>query len=125
MEYRIFTTNELKDILNKHKEWLDDSSKGQKANLSSADLRFANLSSADLRFANLSSANLLIFQFQKHTAYYTKDGSLRIGCICLPITEWADTFNNIGTNQGYSFEQIQLYGQFITMCLNNFKQETK
>ena len=49
---------ELKDILEKHKIWLNDSSKGKRADLSYADLSYANLRSADLRYANLSYANL-------------------------------------------------------------------
>jgi len=53
MKLKTYTADELKEILNKHKEWLESSSKGERANLS-----FANLSSADLSFANLRSANL-------------------------------------------------------------------
>ena len=60
---------ELKDMLDKHKEWLKDNSKGKRfvlkssadlsyADLRSADLRSADLSSADLSYANLRSANL-------------------------------------------------------------------
>ena len=65
---RDITKQELKEILNEHKLWLKDSSKGKKADLSSAnlrsvDFRFADLSSAkfssaNLRFANLNSAKL-------------------------------------------------------------------
>jgi uncharacterized protein YjbI with pentapeptide repeats len=63
MALREISKDELAKILKEHAEWLEDSSKGGRADLSSADLRsanlrFANLSSADLRFANLSSANL-------------------------------------------------------------------
>ena len=49
---------EIKIILIEHKEWLQNSLKGKRANLSSADLRSANLSFADLRCADLSSADL-------------------------------------------------------------------
>ena len=55
--------NKLKEILDKHKKWLNNEPGGEKANLSYADLHSANLSSADLssanlRYANLSSADL-------------------------------------------------------------------
>ena len=55
---------ELDKILDNHKLWLKtNGAEGERANLSSADLRsadlsYANLSSADLRSADLSYANL-------------------------------------------------------------------
>ena len=64
---------QLNDILENHKKWLDDEEDGERANLIGANLRFANLSDtnlsyadlsgtdlsyADLRFANLSDTNL-------------------------------------------------------------------
>ena len=57
------TKERLAEILEKHKLWLEDSSKGEKADLSEADLsradlRRANLSWADLSWADLSGANL-------------------------------------------------------------------
>ena len=52
-------SQELKDRLEAHKEWLADSSKGKRLVLdSSANLRYADLSSADLSSANLSYADL-------------------------------------------------------------------
>ena len=48
----------LGEILRLHEEWLKDSSKGSRANLSGADLSGANLSRANLLCANLSRANL-------------------------------------------------------------------
>jgi uncharacterized protein YjbI with pentapeptide repeats len=41
-----------------HKRWLHGETGGERANLSSADLRYADLSSANLRYADLSSADL-------------------------------------------------------------------
>ena len=52
------TKEELKEILDSHKKWLNDEPDGKKANLSGANLRYADLSGANLRFANLSGANL-------------------------------------------------------------------
>ena len=51
-------TNELKKVLDEHKQWLTDSSKGKKANLRGANLREANLRGADLREADLQRADL-------------------------------------------------------------------
>ncbi len=53
----------LKNILEKHRKWVLGESDGERADLSSADLRYAdlrdaNLSSADLRYADLRYANL-------------------------------------------------------------------
>ena len=60
---RTFTKAQLKEILAKHKAWLNNEDGGERADLSSTDLRHANLSyanlrSADLRSANMSSTNL-------------------------------------------------------------------
>ena len=95
------------------------------ANLSCADLRSADLSCADLRsadlsFANLHAANLLSFQFNKHVAYFTIDGTLSIGCERLPITEWVICFKEIGKANDYSDLEIEAYGDFIKMCLKVF-----
>ena len=53
----------IKEILEKHKKWLNAEDGGERAdlsyaNLSDADLRGANLSDADLSYANLSDADL-------------------------------------------------------------------
>ena len=49
---------ELKEILDNHKKWLNDEPGGKKANLRDADLRGADLSFADLRGADLRGADL-------------------------------------------------------------------
>ncbi len=53
-----YTSEQLKEILAKHAEWLADNSKGARANLSYADLSGANLKSANLDKADMSGANL-------------------------------------------------------------------
>ena len=53
-----YTNEKLKEIIEKHKKWLDNEKDGEKANLQGADLRSANLRGADLWSANLRSANL-------------------------------------------------------------------
>ena len=62
---KTFTEQELKEILRKHKLWLEDSDQQDAewadlsgADLSRADLSWANLSRADLSGADLSGANL-------------------------------------------------------------------
>ncbi|MCA6565599.1 MAG: pentapeptide repeat-containing protein [Pseudanabaena sp. M151S2SP2A07QC] len=92
------------------------------ADLSSANLSYADLSSANLSSADLRSANLMIFQMQRHQAFYTFDGTLRIGCEVMPITEWALGFKQIGKANGYTGEQIEAYGDFVMMCLKHFKR---
>ena len=49
---------ELKEILEKHKKYLDDAPDGERANLFDANLRNANLCDADLCDADLCNANL-------------------------------------------------------------------
>ena len=52
------TREELQEILDKHKKWLNDEDGGEKANLRGADLRGANLRCANLEDANLRGADL-------------------------------------------------------------------
>ncbi len=52
------TPEELKQILDEHKAWLADNSKGKRANLSDADLSCTDLYDADLRWVNLRNADL-------------------------------------------------------------------
>ena len=57
---KTYTEQELKEILRKHKLWLEDSDQqdAERADLSWADLSWANLSCANLSWANLSRADL-------------------------------------------------------------------
>ena len=48
----------LKEILERHRKWLNDEDGGERANLRGANLRGVNLRGADLREANLREANL-------------------------------------------------------------------
>ena len=52
------TKEKLKEVLEQHKLWLEDSSQGNKANLRDANLSHADLRYANLRYANLSGAKL-------------------------------------------------------------------
>ena len=108
---RIISEQELKNILDKHGKWLIKENGGERA-----DLSYADLSSADLSSANLSYADLMIFQFQRHQAFYSLDDNLRIGCLYLPLDEWVNKFEEIGKREQYSDLQIKVYGSFIKMC---------
>ena len=68
--YTVFTTDELAKILKEHAEWLVDSAKGERANLS-----WANLSGADIDYAsfpfhcggsNFKCSAKLVYQFLAH-----------------------------------------------------------
>ena len=52
------TTTELKEILDKHKKWLNGEYGGERANLRGANLRGAYLRGANLCGANIRDANL-------------------------------------------------------------------
>lgn len=54
---RTITKEELQEILEKHKMWLNDNG-GEKADLRNADLREANLRDADLQHADLRGTDL-------------------------------------------------------------------
>ena len=53
-----YSEEELKNILNLHKKWLDDDPAGKMANFQGANLQGANFQGANLQGANLRSANL-------------------------------------------------------------------
>ena len=52
------STEQLKEILEKHKKWLNNEDDGIRADLRGANLSGADLRYATLRYANLSGANL-------------------------------------------------------------------
>ena len=59
MELRNISKEELDKIIDNHKKWLQSGGEeGERADLSSANLRYADLSYADLSYADLSSADL-------------------------------------------------------------------
>ena len=55
---RIFTKEQLSEILAKHKMWFNNEEGGERANLRYANLSNANLSNVNLRYADLSIADL-------------------------------------------------------------------
>lgn len=135
------TKNELKKILTLHKLWLNDSTKGKKADLAYAiltgadltrakltdadltnadlayaDLTGADLTRADLAYAVLTGAKILYFRYNKHTAYYTYTDNISIGCQTSSIKQWKKEYKKIGKSEGYTKDEIEMYGAFIKMC---------
>ena len=55
---KTYTPEELAEVLEKHRLWLDDEEDGEQAYLSYANLSYANLGYANLSGANLGGANL-------------------------------------------------------------------
>jgi uncharacterized protein YjbI with pentapeptide repeats len=86
------------------------------ANLSGANLSGANLSGANLSGANLSGANLVYFTYNRHTAYFTFNNMIRIGCEYHDIAWWQVNFAEVGSKEGYTPLEIEAYGNFIALC---------
>ena len=70
---RTFTKEQLAEILQKHKMWVNGEEGGEKADLRFADLRSANLRSADLSSANLRDANLSSANLSSADLSYAKN----------------------------------------------------
>ena len=91
MKIKTSTPEQLKEILAKHKLWLetryDASPQGERANLSSANLRFANLSSANLSFADLSSADLSSANLRSANLSFADLSSANLSFANLPTGE--------------------------------------
>ena len=105
---RTFTKAQLKEILAKHKAWLNNEDEGERANLRSADLSYADLSyanlrSADLCYADLSYADLRFLQSAngkelacmnagKYQVVLSKE-RIAIGCELFTVEKWKE-FND-------------------------------
>jgi len=115
---------ELKEILEKHAMWLEDPTKGKRADLSGANLSWANLSAADLSGTSFSKIGQTFLFGRRHLAFFTPDGTLRIGCYVMPITEWILGYKEIGIHEKYSNSEISAYGRFIKQCYKRFMEDT-
>ena len=85
------------------------------ANLKEADLSNADLSNASLREANLFSIKgktIYTFTGPQHLAYMC-DGFIKIGCEYHSVADWVNNYHTIGADNGYSPEDIELYGNWI------------
>ena len=82
------TQEKLNEVIASHGRWLDDKTKGERADLRRADLSRADLSGADLRRANLSGADLpfVILQVgpigsrKDYVIYNASDDNIICGC---------------------------------------------
>lgn len=111
----------IQKIFELHLLWLNGDTRGKRANLSGAnlsgtDLSRAILSKANLSGAFLSGANLYTMQFKRHTLYYTYSSRIKIGCYSLPIKQWLTDFKTIGKREGYTPQEIAVYGAAIKQC---------
>ena len=84
------------------------------ADLYSANLHSTNLSSADLRWARgvftfLGEKNLLIYY--KHSNKY----KIQVGCINETLEYMQKNFKAIGKGNGYTEDEIDLYGNIISV----------
>ena len=113
------TQSELNKILEKHKEWLKDSTKGERACLARASLEGAYLEGANLYGAK----GLITFQCGQHTAYFTYNNHIMIGCEYHTISHWLENYKEIGRINGYSKSQIESYGNFIKRCAKKQKEQ--
>ena len=66
-----YTSEQLKEILAKHAEWLADNSKGVRANLSHADFRGVNLIGVNLSHANMSYTDMSYAHLDNADLSYT------------------------------------------------------
>ena len=135
----------IKEVLRLHKEWIEDNTKGQRADFSGADLRWADLSETDLNGANLSKANLRgadlskadlsganleeanlsnikgqdIFNFTlgKDQGVYL-NGNVTIGCKSFTLDHWLANFKSIGTEARYTDKEIVRYGAMLNLIKN-------
>jgi len=106
------------------------------ADLRGADLCGADLCGADLRGADLREAkNLERFPISilghKHGLFTTMDGHLAIGCHVHSFDEWTRHAEKIGSVEGYSSLDVEIYKlhiqhiQKVSQLLWNAKKEEK
>ena len=100
---RTLTKEQLKEILAKHKAWLNNEDGGERADLRYAYLRSADLRSADLRSTDLSYADLRFLQSAngkelacmnagKYQVVLSKE-RIAIGCKLFTVEKWKE-FND-------------------------------
>lgn len=95
---RTISQKELKEILNKHKKWLNDEDGGKRANLRYVYLQGVDLQGADLRGADLQGANL---QFSKLQGADLQGANLRETCLqCVHL-------------QGANLKDANVYGAYL------------
>lgn len=109
----------IQEILEKHKQWIDNENGGEKADLSEANLSGADLSEANLSWADLSMAlgdKFVVFQAGKHQAIFA-GGKGFIGCESHSYAEWLASYAEIGAENGYTEAEIERYGAFVRLAV--------
>ena len=99
------------------------------ADLSEADLSGADLSGADLRYADLRGADLrgaigpFIYSdsLPCHSATATAD-QIFIGCVRGDHEDWLENYEEIGRDNDYEDEQIEIYGEWIRDAVETMRQ---
>ena len=82
------STEQLKEILEKHKKWLNNEDDGIRADLRDADLSGANLSGANLRGAIGNNKEVKSLQLGKYDITILVDVRIHIGCQNHTILGW-------------------------------------
>ena len=135
--------DELKEVLRKHKLWLNNDPAGEMADLSMADLREADLRWADLRWANLRWANLggadlggadlrradlrgaignfVVGHLGKHDAV-AAGGYINIGCERHAYDVWLEKGEQIGMDNDYTSAEIADYMDWIKLAIRALKR---
>ena len=126
----------IKDILEKHKMWVNDIFGGERADLRGANLRGANLTCANLTCANLTGANLRGADLEDEFYYIGNIGSRKdqttvnlnknivwCGCFVGSLEEFQiqveKTHGGKEPNSNYYD-----YMDFIELCKNKIKRIT-
>ena len=95
---RTISQKELKEILDKHKKWLNDEDGGERAKLRYVYLQGFDLQGADLRGADLQGSNL---QFTKLQGADLREANLRETCLqCVHL-------------QGANLKDANVYGAYL------------
>ena len=85
----------IKEILEKHKKWINNDSDGEMADLQGVNLQNADLLKANLLKANFQKAILPIFSRWYVSSILIDDKHIvKIGCKQKSIDEWDYFFNN-------------------------------
>lgn len=103
------TKIQLDKILAEHLEWLQDNTKGSHANLSGADLSFTCVIS---------------FYLGRDMGFY-HNGRVKIGCCDYTLKTWLTNYQTIGKANGYTKDQIALYGMQLKLLAAHDKTLNK
>lgn len=137
---RLYTKEELQSILKAHIEWINDNTKGARANLTDAyligaNLYGVNLSNAYLYGANLKGAylyganldgakNIISIQTDSYTIYLT-NSHIKIGCEYKTHKEWAKITKEDAIELGLKAEYYSTYKLLITIAIKQLKAQLR